>query len=111
MDIVKLQPGTLLHDVVKAVGSKKRKAILSQPRASVTISGTYWSEGSRSDWFLVNLANKRAAPLGHQAPPQYNGMRQDPIQLLEPGYALVDAGIFCGKPATPVVYFHPDEKM
>ena len=110
MDIVQLTPGTKLASIVKLV-SKKRKAILAKPKTAVPISGTYWDGGSRSDWFLINLASMKAVPLAHQNPPQFGGPKEDPIQPLEPGYALICAGVFCGKPATPVVYFHPEEQM
>lgn len=107
MDIVTLQPGTDLANIVKLVGSKKRKAILARPTEQVALSGTYWDGGSRSDYFLVDLRTMQARPLQHVSPVQFGGPRQDPVVNLEPHHAVVEAGTFCGKPATPTVYFHP----
>lgn len=111
MDIITLQNGTIYADLVKAVGSRKKKAIIAPRRSCVHISGTYWDGGSRSDWFLVKLATKEVRPLAHQNPPQFGGPKEDPIQPLEPGWALIEAGVFCGKPSTPTIYLHPEEKV
>ena len=110
MDIVTLQPGTTLANVVKLV-SKKRKAILGRPTTEVRLSGTYWDGGSRSDYFLVDLSTMRATALGHVSPPQFGGPKEDPVQHLQPGFAIVEAGVFCGKPSTPVVFFHPNQQL
>ena len=108
MDIVTLQPGTDLANIVKLV-SKKRKAILAKPSSEVHISGSYWDEGSRSDYFLVHIATKTVTPIAGVSPMQFGGPKTDPVQKLEPGYMVVCAGTFCGKPATPTVYFRPEE--
>lgn len=108
--IVSLQRGTTLAEIVKLV-SKKRKAIMAQPSTEVSLSGTYWDGGSRSDYFLIHIASKKVTPLAHQSPPQFGGPRTDVIKLLEPGYAIIEAGIFCGKPSTPTVYLRPDHQM
>jgi len=111
MDIVNLQAGTTLANIVRLVGSKKRKAILARPTDKVTLSGTYWDSGSRSDYFLVDLKMMQARPLAHYSPPQFNGPREDPVVNLEPHQAVVEAGVFCGKPSTPTIYFHPSYEM
>lgn len=107
MDIVTLQPGTTLYDICKLV-SKKRKAIVAKPCTEVRISNSYWDGGSRSDYFLVHIASKTATPIAGVAPVQFGGPKEDPVQKIEPGYAVVEAGTFCGKPSTPTVYLRPD---
>jgi hypothetical protein len=107
MDIVTLQPGTDLAKIVKLV-SKKRKAILAKPTTEVRISNSYWDGGSRSDYFLVHIASKTVTPIAGVSPMQFGGPKEDPIQKIEPGYAVVEAGTFCGKPSTPTVYLHPE---
>ena len=107
MDIITLQPGTRMAQIVKLVGSKKRKAILARPTDKVTMGGTYWDGGSRSDYFLVDLKAMQARPLPHVSPPQFGGPKEDPVINLEPHQAVVEAGIFCGKPSTPTIYLHP----
>jgi hypothetical protein len=103
MEMVTLQRGTQLYDICKLV-SKKKRAILATPSNTVRISGTYWDEGSRREYFLIDLATMRATPLPSYGPPQFGGPLQDPVNPLEDGYAIVCAGISCGKPATPVVF-------
>ena len=107
MDIVTLQPGTDLANIVKLV-SKKRKAILARPTTEVRISGSYWDGGSRSDYFLVNIATKEVVPIPGVSPMQFGGPKEDPVQHLQPGFAIIEAGTFCGKPSTPTVYLHPE---
>lgn len=106
MDIIALTPGTDLANIVKLV-SKKRKAILARPTTEVRLTGTYWSEGSRSEYFMVNIKTKEIVPMACVAPPQYGGPKEDPVAHLQPGFAIIEAGIFCGKPATPTIYLHP----
>lgn len=110
MDIVTLQPGTKLAQICKLV-SKKRKAILARPTEKVTISGSYWDGGSRSDYFLIDLRTMHATPIAGVAPMQFGGPKEDPVVNLEPHQAVVCAGTFCGKPATPTVYLHPQAEM
>ena len=110
MDIVSLQPGTDLANIVKLV-SKKRKAIVSRPTTEVSITGSYWDGGSRSDYFLIHIESKTVTPIAGVAPVQFGGPKEDPVQKIEPGYAVVCAGTFCGKPATPTVYLRPDSTV
>lgn len=107
MHIIALQPGTILSNIVKLVGSKKRKVILAKPTVRVVLSGTHWDGGSRSDYFLVDLKTSEVSHLGHWNPPQYGGPSEDPIFNLKSHQAVVEAGIFCGKPSTPTIYLHP----
>ncbi len=111
MSIVELTPNTILTRVVRAAGSKKRKAILSPAATTVTLSGMYWDEGSRSEYMVVNLDTMAVARLPAVAPPQFGGPQVDHVYSLAVNQAVVIGGTFCGKPATPVVTFHPDYKM
>ncbi len=111
MEIIAVQPGTQIAQLVKLVGSRKKKAILARPTTQVTLSGTYWDGGSRSSYFLVDLNTQQVQPCEHYNPPQFGGPRQDPVVTLAPHQAVVEAGVFCGRPATPTIYFHPDHKM
>jgi hypothetical protein len=108
MDIVTITPGSVLSNIVKLTGSKKRKAILARPTTEVRLSGTYWDGGSRSNYFLVDLNTMQAKALASYAPPQFGGPKEDPVVKIEPHQAVVEAGVFCGKASTPTVYFHPE---
>lgn len=107
MDIVALQPGTKIAEICKLVGSRKRKAILARPTDKVTMSGTCWDGGSKSDYWIVDLKAMQARPLpAAGSPVQFGGPKTDPVIDLEPHQAVVCTGFFCGKPSTPTIYFH-----
>lgn len=107
MEIVKLKAGTTLAAIVKLTGSRKRSAIIARPATEVRLSGAYWDGGSRSDYFLVNMKTMECVALPHTNPPQFGGPKEDPVQHILPHQAVIEAGTFCGKPATPTVYLHP----
>lgn len=110
MDIVTLTPGTDLARMVRLV-SRKRRAIMARPATQVTLSGTYWEGGSRSDYFLVDLNTWQVSPIAGVAPPQFGGPQTAPVQTIQPHQAVIEAGTFCGRPGTPTVYLHPDRQM
>lgn len=108
MEVVQIQPDTKLAKIVKLVGSKKRKAMIANPRASVTIRGTDWDGGSRSEYFLVNLLTWRSQPLAATPPARFGGPAERPDVAIDPHQVVVEVGTFLGKPATPTIFFHPD---
>lgn len=111
METINLVAGTVIAQIVKLV-SKKRKARIAAPKDVITLGGMYWDGGSRTDYFVVTMrdgAPLRATQLQHTAPPQFGGPQTEPTFLISPGQVLVAAGTFCGKPATPVLHFHPTE--
>lgn len=83
---------------------RKRYAYL-MPREAVELSGTYWSGGSRSTYTAVNLETGKSAGAPQYNPPQFGG-REPTVQIPE-GVAIVQTGIFCGKPATAYVSVNP----
>lgn len=106
MNKVTLKDHPEIAALVKLV-SKKRTAYAVRNKASVTLDGTYWDEGSRSEYFLVNTATKRITPLGRFSPPQFGGPARTPEHVIEPGFVVIEAGVSSGKPSTPTIYF-PD---
>jgi hypothetical protein len=77
--------------------------------ADVRLSQTYWDGGTRFDYTAVNLADKRSQGAPRYNPPQFGGPAQDPRVALPQGACIVKHGIDCGKPATAVVYMHPQD--
>ena len=90
--------------------SRKRTAYISQ-KNPVTISGTYWDGGSRSEYYQVDIRTGRAQSLGSVAPPQFGGPAADPVVTIEPGSAIVRVGIFLGRPVVPTVYLPTDSPL
>lgn len=86
---------------------RKHKAYLTVTD-TVELQGTYWDSGSRSTYVAVDLASKVSRGAPQYAPPQFGGPRSTPTVTLPVGVAIVEGGIFCGKPATARVFIHPD---
>ena len=85
---------------------RKQKAFLFVSER-VTLSGTYWDGGSRSEYTAVNLTTGRSAGAPQYAPPQFGGPRTAPEVDLPPDVSIVETGTFCGKTATATIYIHP----
>mgnify|MGYP000446863879 CR=1 FL=1 len=106
--IVTLKDFPEIERVIRAANPKYRKhkaIVVAGPR--VTLHGTYWSGGSRTSYFGVNLSTFQCGGAPHYNPPQFGGPQSDPVVNLEPGAAIVALGTFCGKTATATVYVHP----
>lgn len=91
--------------IIKRVepGYKKREAAFSV-RDTITLEGTYWDGGSRSTYTAINLQTLQTSAAEQFAPPQFGGPRHAPAVTIPDGVAIVETGIFCGKPATARVY-------
>jgi hypothetical protein len=109
--IVNLQDRPDIARLVKGI-SKKRRAYIADPgyRAGreVTVG---WDGGSRDQWYVVYAAGRRVEPLGlARSPNGFNdpfGQRHVLPEWPAGADAVVMAGTFCGKPATPTVYLPP----
>lgn len=84
--------------------TRKRKCILVYPVDSVTLSGTYWSGGSRTDYSLCNMRTGQMTPLSGVAPPQFGGPSEAPRVQIPEGSCVISTGTFCGRPSAPTVY-------
>ena len=69
-------------------------------------ANTWWDEGSKRVLSYLNLLNGRLTLIAGTNPPQFGGRVVD--VPMKKGYAILDAGIFCGKPSFPILYLHPD---
>lgn len=90
--------------------SKKHKAFLCRQDA-VVLDGTFWDGGSRSDYHLVEIATGQIQALPRSDPPQFGGVKAAVTRAIEPGFAVIRSGVFCGKPSTPSIYIRNDENI
>ena len=90
---------------IQSTTYKKRKAFV-QSRTKVELSNTYWDGGSRSTYAIVNLTTGQVSPCAQYAPPQFGG--NAPTIELDNDTAVIETGIFCGKPATASVFVSPE---
>ena len=85
---------------------KKRKAFV-QCRTKVELSNTYWDGGSRSTYVVVNLTTGKITYDSFAVlPPQFGGTT--PTIELDNDTAVIETGIFCGKPATASVFVNAE---
>lgn len=86
-------------------GYRKHKAIIRATN-HLTLSGAYWDGGSRSTYSAVN-AQGTSLPLTYStAPTQFGGVEKEII--LTPNILILQAGTFCGKPATVTIHALPE---
>ena len=86
-------------------GYKKRKAFI-QSREKITLSNTYWDGGSRSSYTIVNIATGQITTCAQHAPPEFGG--KTPVVEIDNDIAIIETGVFCGKPATASVFVSPE---
>ena len=106
--IIQLKGAPEIRRVIQAADASYRKtSAMLTVQSRVTLSGTYWSDGSRTTYHAVEIATGRVLPAPQYDPPQYGGPRQDPTVDIPDGVAIVATGVFCGKTATASVYINP----
>lgn len=86
---------------------RKHKAML-MVGTSITLSGTAWDGGSRSQYYAVDLATGRCSGSPRYDPPQFGGPKVAPTCAIPEGVVIVELGTFLGKPATAFVTLHPN---
>lgn len=86
---------------------RKHKAFI-RTGESLTLSGGYWDGGSRSSYFAATPHGVTVDLRYNTAPAQFNGGKPDTTVTLTPDFLVVQAGTFCGKPATVTIHGHPD---
>jgi hypothetical protein len=89
----------------KSFWRTKKKAmtfVVDAEARPIELSGAYWDEGSRSEWFTVSKTGVWT-PLPSIGPAPYD-CRKVPSIAPTADMAVVEAGTFLGKPAT--VYAH-----
>jgi hypothetical protein len=77
-----------------AFSSKKRETRIVVTE-TVTFQNTFWDGGSKSEYRAVKLESGETAILDGKT------------VTLEPGFAIVEHSVFCGKEVPLTVYLHP----
>lgn len=125
MQTIELKTAPELKRIINAAfpSYKKQKAWLSAFTGKENIS-SYWDGGSRSEYALVELATMRRMSVPSRLHPYYDvaskGLANQETDVIETdhvgnvylkvlpeGFALIEAGTFCGKPATAHVFLNP----
>jgi hypothetical protein len=124
MTTVELKTAPELKRVILAAfpSYKKHRTFLSAFNGGVNIN-TYWDGGSRSEFAIVDLNTWQRKALPTATHPYFDVARKGiagqedsviavsavgnvTLKVLPEGFALVEAGTFCGKAATAHVYLN-----
>lgn len=106
MEHITLKDHPNIAAIVRLV-SRKHKAFVRR-QDYVSLDGTAWDGGSRNSYFKVHIGNRTVEALPHTGFGHIGAEVPPPLHI-EPGYAILEAGIFCGKPATPTIYLRTDQ--
>jgi hypothetical protein len=105
MDKYVLKQHPDLRQIVEAACPRYRKHHAYVVVADrVTLSGTFWDDGSRSTYVAVDLLSRRVKSAPQYDPPQFGGPRETPVVTLPENVVIVEVGVFRGKQATATVY-------
>lgn len=126
MDTVTLKTAPALKRILAAAFPtyRKQKAFVSAFSAHGQNINSYWDGGSRDEHAIVELGSLRLKTLPTRTHPFFdlagrgvanvedNFVTIDHVgnvtlKAIPPGFVLVTAGTFCGKPATAHFHFHP----
>lgn len=106
MEIVYLTPDQVPPVIRRACSGYSGRKFQASIHASVTLSNGYWDGGSRSTYVAVNLETGETSGAD---PAIKNPFRcpQSPTVELQPGLAIVEHSIFCGKDSGITIHLHP----
>lgn len=103
---------------------KKHNVFLSESTGGINVN-SFWDGGSRSEFAIVELATMQRKQLPTRTHPYFDvaahgltNAENDVVAVdhvgnvtlkqLPAGYVVVEAGTFCGKPATAHIYVNPE---
>lgn len=72
----------------------------------VTFHGTFWDGGSKNEFVAIKLASGNTATLEVGSSP-WTAIAEGKTVELQPGFAIVEHSVFCGKEMPLTVYLHP----
>ena len=92
-----------------AFSSRKRELIIIVTD-KVSIYNTFWDGGSKNTYKAVQLESGNTANLITGSSP-WTAISEGKSIQLEPGIAIVEQSVFCGKDMPLRVYIHPDNAV
>jgi len=104
----------MLFKITDLVPHMRLRGITRKRSVSITVTetgtdnfGTWWDGGSRRVLSYISILTGKCESSIPTAGPFGGGEVRD-VPMKE-GFAILDCGTFCGKPATPHLYVHPDD--
>lgn len=106
-DTIYLEPNMVPAALRRGYDGKKFKANVCE-QMTIPATAGLWEGGSRDKYSVVQIETGREIePVNHNAAP-WNSSRHDVTVKLEPGIAVVEHSISCGKDMGLTFYVHPD---
>jgi hypothetical protein len=107
MDIIKLKQYPEIMRIIRvAAPSYKKHKVFLGVYETLTLTGTYWNDGSRTSYTAVRIADCVSQGAPKFDPPQFGGPRVAPEIAIPDGIAIVSTETFCGKTATAGIYIN-----
>jgi hypothetical protein len=105
MKIVKIPTKEIKWLTEQAFSSRKRyvKIVIGE---RVSFQNTFWDGGSKNTYRAVRLDGTGIASLITGSSP-WTAIAEGTTAALEPGIAIVEESVFCGKTMSLRVYLHP----
>lgn len=107
LDTIHLDPNQVPAVLRAGYDGKKFKAHVVESVTIPSYAGN-WNGGSRDTYRLVELATGREMPASDNNGAPWDRSRKDREIILQPGFAVVEHSIFCGKDMGLTFYVHPD---
>lgn len=104
--MVYLEPSDLPAQL-RHLHTKGHIRVLVGESMSIPSDAGTWSGGTRQVFSAVELASGRTVSITDTFSAPWDGSRVDRHIALKPGFAIVETGSFCGKPAGLHLYIHP----
>src|SRR5215510_7328144 len=106
MNTIHLDPAMVPAGLRGAYTGKTFKARVCE-QMTIPMTAGLWDGGSRDTYRMVRLEDGATIePVNHNAAP--TSERHDVVVKLEPGIAVIEHTIFCGKDMGLTFYVHPD---
>ena len=106
MNTIYLDANMVPATLRRGYDGKKFKAHVCETM-TIPMTAGLWDGGSRDKYSVIRLADgAEIEPINHNAAP-WNRERRDVTVQLEPGIAVVEHSMFCGKDMGLTFYVHP----
>lgn len=106
MNAIYLDANMVPATLRRGYDGKKFKAHVCE-QMTIPMTAGLWDGGSRDKYSVIRLVDgAEISPISHNAAP-WNSERRDVTVQLEPGIAVVEHSMFCGKDMGLTFYVHP----
>jgi hypothetical protein len=99
-------PAKELSWLTKPAFASKKRNVRVEVTTRVSFYNTFWDGGSKNTYRAVRLADGNVASLDTGSSP-WTAVAEGKTVELEPGVAIVEESIFCGKAMPLRIYLHP----